>query len=105
MELQGRKCGGCGRRFIGNGACPSCGRRDGLEAELFSGKGTLHSFSRVHVPTPGHQARAPYVLALIDLAEGVRVTGQIETESPDKLDVGSSVGFAHETDGVFYFQG
>src|SRR5262245_1358448 len=104
MELRAQKCSGCDRPFVGGAACPSCGRRDGLSGALLSGRGTLYSFSRVHVPTPRFQDRTPYLLSLVDLAEGGRVTCQIQTDAPDRLAVGQAVAYDHEEGGVLYFR-
>jgi uncharacterized OB-fold protein len=104
MELAGKSCSGCGRRFVGGSACPSCGRRDGVEEILFSGRGSIHSYSRVHVPTPAHQSRAPYLLALVDLEEGARLTCQIETADPAAVAIDGKVAFDREQDGVPMFR-
>lgn len=107
MELAGAHCQGCGRKFVGGTACPSCGRREGLEPTLFSGRGTVYSFSRVHVPTPAHQARAPYILALVDLEEGTRLTCQIEAGDPAAvaaIAIDAKVTFDREEAGVPIFQ-
>jgi len=104
MELAGKRCSGCSRRFVGGSACPSCGLRDGLEDLLFSGRGKVYSFSRVHVPTPAHQARAPYLLALVDLDEGARVTCQIEAPDPAAVAIDGRVLFDREEGGVPMFR-
>ncbi|MFN7972798.1 MAG: Zn-ribbon domain-containing OB-fold protein [Acidobacteriota bacterium] len=106
MPAPGFTCS-CGRVFLSaaaSPACPSCGRRDAVAETTLSGRGTIYSFSRVHVPTPRFQDKAPYVLALVDLAEGARVTCQIETGDPSSLAVGSPVAFAGMTAGVPIFQ-
>lgn len=107
MPAPGFRCESCSRLFLSGAsapACPSCGRREGIAETSLSGKGTLYSFTRVHVPTPRFQDKAPYVLALVDLAEGARVTCQIETADPAGLTVGASVAFASLTDGVPVFR-
>ena len=58
------------------------------DAEWFeaSGLGEVHSFSIVHrAPEAAFQARAPYVVALIDLDEGARMMTNIV--GPGALDV------------------
>ena len=103
MELNGHICSGCSRTFVGDGACPTCGRRDGLEAVALSGRGTVYSFSRVHVPTPRFEANAPYVLALVQLEEGARVTAQVATDTPDDLKIDAPVQFDRDNEGTLVF--
>ena len=52
------------------------------EAELWepytlSGAGTIYSFSVVRQPPAGYEEQAPYLLALIKLAEGPMITTQL----------------------------
>jgi len=98
-----KKCR-CQRVFLAGDACPACGLRDGFEQVELSGKGTVYSFSRVHVPTPAYKDRAPYILALVDLDGGPRVTGQVEPAEGDALEVGSSVLLTRQEDGVPWFR-
>ncbi len=41
--------------------------------EKASGRAALASFVIVHRPSPGYEADAPYIIALADLEEGVRM--------------------------------
>lgn len=81
-----QRCGDCGAvRYYPRRLCPQCWseRVEWVEA---SGRGTVHSFSIVHrAPSPAFQARTPYVIALIDLAEGPRMMANIV--GPNALDV------------------
>lgn len=48
-----------------------CGGRE-LEWREVSGKGTLYAFTVTRRPPPAFEGQAPYVVALVDLDEGVR---------------------------------
>ena len=48
------------------------GRRN-LEWREVPGKGTLYSFTDIHVPPPGFEDLAPYMIGVIELDEGVRM--------------------------------
>jgi len=48
------------------------GRRN-LEWREVSGRGTVYSFTNTFNAWPGHEDRVPYVCALVDLEEGVRM--------------------------------
>ncbi len=93
----------CQRIFLAGDACPACGMRDGFEQIELSGKGTIYSYSRVHVPTPAYEDRAPYTLALVDLESGPRVTGQVEAAEGASIEVGSPVVLTREEGGVPWF--
>jgi hypothetical protein len=55
-----------------------------------SGPGTVHSFVvHHHPPTPGRVP--PYVVVLVDLAEGVRVVGELLGADPADVVVGMPV--------------
>jgi len=51
--------------------------------EKASGKARLASFVIVHRPSPGYEQEAPYVIALADLAEGVRMMTNLPGSPPD----------------------
>ena len=48
------------------------GKRN-LEWREVSGKGTLYSFTDIHVAPPGFEDLAPYMIGVIELDEGVRM--------------------------------
>ena len=81
MQLQ--RCSECGRSvFFPRAICPHCGGAS-LEWRLVSGRATLYSFTVVHrAPTPELQGEAPYVVALVDLEEGVRLMARIRDVEP-----------------------
>jgi uncharacterized OB-fold protein len=58
-------------------ACPSCLGTD-LEFRPAAGTGTVYAMSEMPAPgNPGMKDRAPYVVALIDLPEGVRMLSSV----------------------------
>jgi uncharacterized OB-fold protein len=81
-ELRIQRCGECrALRHPPGPACPACGcfKR---EHTVASGEGTVHSFVVHHHPRiPGR--RAPYTIALVDLAEGVRMVAEYRGPRPE----------------------
>ncbi|WP_173932610.1 OB-fold domain-containing protein [Chelativorans sp. Marseille-P2723] len=73
-----RRCTACGSlRFYPKPLCPACHDAKS-EAAQVNGQGELYSFTVVHrAPTRELKAEAPYIIALVDLDEGVRVTGRL----------------------------
>ena len=71
--------------------CPGCLRSE-LEWVELSGNGTIYTFNVMRKPGNPMMADAvPYVLALVDLDEGVRMTTNIVHVSPEEVRCGQRV--------------
>ncbi len=83
-RLEGSACPSCARRFFPpRSVCPAC-KTVGLEPFLFSGRGTLYSFTRVTQPPRGFASVGPYAVGMVRLEEGPLVTAQLsDTEGVD----------------------
>jgi uncharacterized protein len=82
------RCGHCGTlTFPPAEACPHCWQRTGLREEPLAQPGTVAACTVVHVPAEG--IPAPYGLAYVDFAGGVRLCGRLE--SWDDIAVGDRV--------------
>jgi uncharacterized protein len=86
MQLQ--RCNGCGRFiFYPRGVCPHC-FSDDLAWQPVAGTGAVHAFTIVHRhPSPAFNDEAPYVVALIELDEGVRMLSNLVDIEPDPASV------------------
>jgi len=73
-----RRCKACGERhFMPRHLCPYCWS-DQLEWVESKGTGRIHSYSIVHrAPTATFAAATPYVIALVDLDEGVQMFANV----------------------------
>jgi uncharacterized OB-fold protein len=72
-------------------ACPVC-LSDALEWRPATGRGAVYAFTIVHAPiAPWMADRMPYVAALVDLDEGVRVLTNIVDCDPHEVAVGAAV--------------
>jgi uncharacterized OB-fold protein len=82
-ELRIQKCGGCGElRHPPGPMCPSC-HETKPEHTVASGLGEVYSYVvHHHPPVPGRTT--PYVVALVELAEGVRVLAELVDVPPDE---------------------
>ncbi len=88
-RLEGQRCKDCGAvQFPPRGACGAC-RSQALETYRFSGRGTVYSFAEVAQAPKGFSG--PYLVALVELAEGVRVTAQLTDVDPDEVEIGMPV--------------
>jgi hypothetical protein len=72
-ELRIQRCVDCGNPyFYPRPICPSCGSGN-VEWFTASGQATLHSYVISHRPAPGFEADTPYAIAVVQLAEGLRM--------------------------------
>ncbi|MEE2720243.1 MAG: OB-fold domain-containing protein [Pseudomonadota bacterium] len=80
------------------------GRRN-LQWKAATGKGELYSFTITHVPVPGFESKAPYVIGMIELDEGVRIIGNMVNVQPEEIEIGMRVKVAWEkiNDDITYF--
>jgi uncharacterized OB-fold protein len=77
-------------------ACPTC-LGDDLEVRPSAGTGTIYACSIMPTPgNPGMAGRAPYVVALVDLDEGVRLLANVVGERALDAVVGDRVAVAWE---------
>jgi len=90
-RLKLQRCDACGQlQHYPRSICRSC-----LASELSfvdaAGTGTVFSYTVVRrAPLPELRALAPYVLALVELVEGVRVMSTVEAD-PEDLFIGVDV--------------
>lgn len=89
-ELRIQRCGGCGElRHPPGPMCPACGETK-PEYVVASGRGEVYSYVvHHHPPVPGR--RLPFVVALVELTEGVRLLAELVEMAPDDVRVGLPV--------------
>ncbi len=95
-----RKCNACGKtHFMPRYMCPSCWSTD-LEWIEACGAGVVHSYSVIHrASVPEFRDRVPYVLAMIDLAEGVQMITNIVGDDALCVQIGDPVQVCFEQRG------
>jgi uncharacterized OB-fold protein len=90
--LEGQRCQNCKAVFLGaRDVCSSCGTRGKLAAEKLANKGELYVYSITYRSFPGIET--PYVSAVVDLAGGGTVKGNLIGIDPDpkKIKMGMPV--------------
>jgi uncharacterized OB-fold protein len=89
-ELQLQHCGACGGYiYYPRPRCPNC-TSDNLKWERVSGRGKLYSYTIVRRASTRSFADGPYVLAIVELDEGPRMTTNL-IAPPDQLKIGMPV--------------
>lgn len=98
LALEADRCPDCGNlTFPPKAACLECGSMGPFETVSLSGEGTVYSYT---VLSPGgappefaEQARVEgrYVVAVVELDEGPRITGQLIDVDPAAVEIGMAV--------------
>jgi uncharacterized OB-fold protein len=89
-------CADCGLAvFYPRAICPYCGS-DRLHWVDASGRGTVYSYTIVHRAPVGFTDAVPYVVALIDLEEGVRLMSNVVDCTPSDVQIGERVEVVFE---------
>ena len=90
-QLCGTKCTTCNNvYFPPKNFCPDCRRKGNIEEFRFSGKGKIVSYTIIRVPPEGFEKYTPYAVAVIELDEGTRISGQIVGDI-NKVDIDKPV--------------
>ena len=96
-ELWLERCGSCGTiRFYPRAVCTVC-----LSSEVMweraSGRGTVYTFTVTYQnQAPGFREMLPYVYAIVELAEGVRMPTNVVGCPPDAVRIGMPVEVVFE---------
>lgn len=90
-----KECRGCGAPFFyPRAACPRCWSVQTAWREA-SGRGSVYTFTVVYQnDLPPFRDRLPYVVAIVELEEGVRMTSNVEGIAPEDVRCGMPVAVA-----------
>lgn len=85
-KLMIQRCEDCSKHiFYPRFLCPHCFSEKVTWVEA-SGKGTIYSFTVVHKAIPPFHTEAPFVCAIVELEEGVRMATRI-VDDRDKISI------------------
>lgn len=93
-NLKGMKCGNCQGVFMpARSLCPRCRHASvgKLSPHQFSGEGVVELATVVRNPPQGFDLQAPYVMAMVRLDEGPRLTAQVVDAAPERVVPGARV--------------
>lgn len=99
-DLVLKHCLDCGKHhFPPRQLCPYCWSEN-MAWSKSSGAGVIYSFTVMHrPPMPAFAARVPYVVALVDLAEGPRMMANVVGDDALEVGVGDRVQVCFEARG------
>jgi uncharacterized OB-fold protein len=90
-RYEAQKCKGCGYiAFPPRLVCPECGSRD-FDKYVLQNTGKIVSFTVIEVGPSEFSDQVPYVVAIIELDDGARITTQIADCDPAKLKIGDKI--------------
>jgi uncharacterized protein len=98
--LSVQKCRDCGQlQFFPRPVCVNCFSTS-LGWDRCRGTGKIYTFTVVNVPTDPamrkyvQETKSPFILAIIELEEGVRMMSEIVDSKPDQIRIGAPVTVA-----------
>lgn len=90
-RLEANKCKSCGITFFPPRLiCPQCKARE-LEPTKLAEKGKVFSYTIIRVPPHQFADQAPYVVGIVELDDGVKLTAQIVDCDFEDLKIGQRV--------------
>ncbi|SFJ66773.1 Zn-ribbon domain-containing OB-fold protein [Thermoflavimicrobium dichotomicum] len=98
------QCDECGlRQLIPQGYCSKCRSANSYRPIDLEITGTVFSFTRVHVCEERFNSEAPYLLAIIECEDGLRLMGRVQ-QPVEHLSIGSCVKLAEFREGTPIFR-
>jgi uncharacterized OB-fold protein len=90
-RLEANKCKKCGYiSFPPRLICPQCQNREFEETKLAE-KGKILTFTVIRVPPKQFVDQAPYAVGIVELDDGVKLTGQVVDCDFEDLKIGQKV--------------
>ena len=90
-RLEAKKCKQCGKvHFPPRLVCDKCGGRE-FETFILPGKGIILTYTIVRLPADDFKYYKPIPIAIVELENGVRITGQITDADIDGVQIGKPV--------------
>ncbi|MEM0205204.1 MAG: Zn-ribbon domain-containing OB-fold protein [Nitrososphaerota archaeon] len=93
-RLLGSKCTVCGKTSIGpRSVCPVCGSEK-IETVQLPSTGKVYSYTVVHMLPAEKDGYGPYIMAIVELEDGTRLTAEIVDCEPEDVKIGMPVELA-----------
>jgi len=92
-RLEAKKCKKCGKvHFPPRLVCDECNGRE-FETVILPERGKIITYTIVRLPADDFKYYKPIPIAIVELENGVRVTGQITDANIDEIEIGKNVHF------------
>jgi uncharacterized OB-fold protein len=97
--IQVYECAQCEKEFVQRKwICPNCKNTEFINKEV-NGKGKIFSHTTIHVSSKEFSHEMPYTIGLIDLVEGLRLTGRIT----ERIEINDNVKCISYKDNMYTF--
>ncbi len=84
-RIIGSVCNSCGEIAVPpRPICRKCGSSD-IDFTTVEGKGKLLTWTVINIAPPTHTDKAPYILGIVELTNGERLTGIIDADEGTEL--------------------
>jgi hypothetical protein len=91
-NLIGTKCLNCNELYFPpRQLCPKCRRASKIEDVQLKGRGEVLTYTIIHSAPKRFEGQTPYIMAIIQLEEGPKLTAQIVDCDPTEIDIGMKV--------------
>ncbi len=91
FRLEAEKCEGCGKiHFPPRLICQECQSRNFSVVKLHD-EGKVVTFTVIHVAPDQFATQTPYIVAIVELNDGVKITSQIVDCAIDDVIIGNKV--------------
>ena len=96
-ELRIQRCDVCARTvFYPRSICPHC-HSDQISWIVAMGKGTIYTYTVAHQAFGAFAGETPFVVAIVELEEGVRMMTRIIDAPRERVTIGAPVQVSFET--------
>jgi uncharacterized OB-fold protein len=90
-RLEAAKCTGCDKvLFPPRKICPQCGG-EAFAPTVLPTRGKVVTHTTIWIPPAAFEDQKPYVVAVVELENGVRLTCMVADAPPDKVAIGTQV--------------
>jgi len=87
-RLEASRCDGCGKTFFPPRlVCSVCNSQEFSPTKLQE-EGAITTYTVIHVAPDQFAEETPYVIGIVELDDGVKITTQIIDCAPEEVDIG-----------------
>jgi uncharacterized protein len=98
-NLEVFECTNCQKKFVQRKwICPDCQQNEFKIIEI-KGEGKVYSHTTIHISSKEFEHLTPYTIALVELSNGLRITGRIT----EPVEINESVTLSEIIDNAYVF--